>query len=126
MSAGKFGECRQMMDPLGLDRSWPRWFVPFRPRFAFREQPLLELRDNLGILAMGGDDDAQPPGQGQREEQLGVVDAERALVGEKDFEGRRAVGDDALQEFGRLVVPAGHPHVEGVIAGRSPGRLGFP
>ena len=33
---------------------------------------------------------------------------------------------DALQEFRRLVIPTGHAHVKGIIAGRSCSRLGLP
>ena len=46
---------------------------------------------------MGGDDDAQRFGQLQRAKQLGIVDAEGALVGEKDLERGRAVVDDRAQ-----------------------------
>ena len=97
MRAGKLRERRQVMDPLGLDRRRARRFVPFRPGLPFGEQAALKLRDDLRIFAMGGDDDAQPPGQFQRAEQLRVVDAEGALVGEEDLERRGAVGDDAPQ-----------------------------
>ena len=81
--AGQLGERRQMMHSLGLDRRRPRRLVPLGPGLALGQQSLLQLRDQLRVLAMRGDDDAQPPGQLQRAEQLAVVDAEGALVGEE-------------------------------------------
>ena len=56
------------------------------------------------VLAVGGDDHAQFLRQSQRVEELGVVDAERAFVGEEDFERRDAALHDLPQLlFGRGV-----------------------
>ncbi len=75
---------------------------------------------------MGRDDHAPAPRQLKRAVQLGVVDAERSLVGQKDFERSRSVVDDAAELAFRRVDEARHAHVEGIIASRLSGRLRFP
>ena len=94
MGAGQLGERHQVMHALGLDRRRPRRLVPLGAGLALGQQLPLQLRDERLVLAVGGDDHAQLLGQRQRVIQLGVVDAEGALVGQEDLERRDAVGDD--------------------------------
>src|SRR6516225_3704664 len=101
-----------MMYALGFDRYGARRFVPLWPGFAVGEQALLELRDDLRVFAVGGDDHPEAAGYFQRPEELGVVDAEGPLVGEKHLERCRAVSDNALQNVGCLFIPARHTHVK--------------
>ena len=58
------------------------------------QQFLLPLGDERLVLAMRRDDDAEVLRQLERAVKLGVVNAERALVGEEDFEGADAAFDD--------------------------------
>ena len=71
--------------------------MAFRSGHARGEQLARALGDERLVFAMRGDDDAQLLRQLQRAIQLRVVDAERAFVGEEDFERADAARDDLAE-----------------------------
>src|ERR1043166_6205595 len=92
--AGHLSKRCQMMNAFRLNARWPRGLVPFGARFAFAQEALLVLCDQLRILTVSCDDDTEIAGQLQRLIQFAVVDAKCALVREKTLEGRRSVSHD--------------------------------
>ena len=85
--------------------------------FAGGEQFLAAFGDERFVLAMRGDDDAEFLRQFERAIKFRVVHAERAFVGEKDFERTDAALDDFAELLFGLVVKFRHAHVEREIAG---------
>ena len=118
-----------MRGAVGLHLLRAAGLVPFGPRLALGEQLGLQLRHQLGVLAMGGDHHAQFPGQLQRVIQRRVLDAEGALVRQEHLEGGHAVRHQLAQGLLGALVPACHADVEGVVAGAVSGghlRPGVP
>ncbi len=58
-------ESQQVMHPFGLDNRRTAFVVPFRPSLAFGQQLVLQLRDQVRVLAMGGRNDPKFLGQPQ-------------------------------------------------------------
>ncbi len=123
---GHFRKGHQVMHALGFDHRRAAFVMLAGIGLAGGDQFPRPRLHQCRILAMRGDDDAQVFGQFKRVIKLGVVDAERALVGEKDFEGTDAAPDDFAQLVRGLLVKARHAHVERVIARGFPLGLGHP
>ena len=84
--AGQFGEGHQMMHAFRFDERRAALVMLLRAGLAGGEQFLLPLGDERLVFAMRGDDHAEFLRELQRAIKLRVVDAERAFVGEEDFE----------------------------------------
>src|SRR6516225_9989930 len=125
-SARVFQEGGETMGAFGFDRFRAARLVKLRARFAFGEVLLLKAGDEFGIFAMRGDDDAEFFRQRKGLEHLSIIDAEEVLVGQEDFEGGRAVGDNFTELRFGVVDEFGDRHVEGVIAGGMAGGFGLP
>src|SRR5208282_4747529 len=91
--------------------------MPFWTCFALGEQSLLQTANQLSVLAMRGDDDAQFLCQGERQIHLAIVDAEEVFVSKKNFEGSGSVAHNLAQLGLSVLIEPGHGHVEGIIAG---------
>src|ERR1700739_3116169 len=89
-----FKESSEADGAFGFDRFWPAGLMPFRAGLAFREQFLLQTGDEFRIFTMGGNNDAEAPGKFQGLVHFAVIDSKEILVGEKNFEGSRAIGND--------------------------------
>ena len=116
-------EGHQVMDAFGLDDGRPAVVMPFGPGLALGQQLVLQLQDQVRVLAMRGRDDPELPGQPQSPVKLLVGEAERALVGQVDLEAADAAFDDLHQLPLRRLVAARYGHVEGEVAGAV--ALGF-
>ena len=104
------------MHAFGFDDRRPAPIMIFRPGFSLGQQQRLLLRDQIGVFAMGGGDDAQFAGQAQRLEKLLVGHAQRALVGQEHFEtATPRLTISRKSPIGGGVVTR-HAHVEGKIA----------
>src|SRR5271165_7182612 len=90
--------------------------MPLWPFFALGEQRLLQAADQLSVLAMSGDDDAQFLRQSERLIHLAIVHAKEVFVRKKNFEGRRSVAHDLAQLGLSVLIEPTHRHVKGVIA----------
>ena len=101
-------------------------FMPLRPRLALGQQTLLQAADELGVFAVGGDDDPQFLRQPQGLVHLAIVHTEKVLVSEEDLERSDTVGDDLAQLPFGLRFESRHRHVEGVVAGAGACRLALP
>ena len=64
--AGHFGERHQVMHAFGFDDAAAGSSMPFGSGLAFAEQFLLQLENQIGVLAMRGDDHAELLCQPQR------------------------------------------------------------
>ena len=117
--SGHLGESHEMVAAFGFDGDGAGRFVPLGTDLSFRDESGLGLGHEVGVFAVGGDDDAQFFGEGEGGVEFGVIDSERSFVGKKDFErGDAVVGNDGAElGFGEIVV-AGDAHMEGVVAGR--------
>ena len=85
---GELGESGEMVYPLGLDQRRTALVVLGGVGLAGGEEFLLALEHEGFVFAVGGDDDAEFLGQFERGVELGVVDAEGPLVGQKYFKRR--------------------------------------
>src|ERR1700736_1391675 len=90
--------------------------MPFWTCFALSQQCLLQTADQLRILAMSGDDDAQFLRQGERLIHLAIVHGREVFVRKKNLEGGGSVAHDLPQLGLRVLIEPGHGHVKGVIA----------
>ena len=88
--AGQLGKRHQVVHALGLDGGRAALVVLAGVGLAGGEQFLAALGDQRLVFAVRGDDHAEFLRELERAVELGVVDAERALVGEEDFEGADA------------------------------------
>src|SRR5690554_2086523 len=122
LGAGELHERGEVVGAVRLHPLGATGLVPLRADLAFRQQARLQLRHDLVVLAVGSHHHAQLPRQPERLEQLLVVHAEEALVGEEDLERRHAVLHQLAQGGFRLIVELGDAYVEGVIAGAVAGR----
>ena len=100
--------------------------MPFGPGLSFRQQLLLQACDKFRVLAMRGDNHAQPFGKLQSLIHFAVIDAEEVLVREKDFERCGAVRHNLPQLRFGLLHELGYRHVEGVVARAFAFGLGLP
>src|ERR1700693_5697897 len=90
--------------------------MPLWTCFARGEQRLLQTADQLSVLAMSGDDNAQFLRQSECLIHLAVVHAKEVFVRKKNFEGSRSVAHDLAQLGLSVLIEPAHRHVEGVIA----------
>ena len=123
---GELGKGHQVVHTLGFDGRRPAFVMLGRAGFAGGEQLLAALGHQRLVFTVGGDDDAELLGELERPVKLGVVDAERVLVGEEDFEGTNAAPDNLAQLPFRFLVKLRHAHVEREIAGRLAYSLAHP
>ena len=91
--------------------------MPFGACLAVGKKKLLQLTDQLSILAVRGGDYAEFRGQLEGVKHLFVIDAEEVLIGEKDFEGCGSVVNDFAELSLGLAVVARDGHMECVVAG---------
>ena len=124
--AGVFKESGETVGAFGLDGFRAAGLVPLRTRFAFSEELLLKAGDKFGVFAMGRDNDAETPGEGQGLVHFAVVDAKEIFVSEEDFEGGSAVGNDFAKLGFGFGDELGDGHVEGVVTGALAGGFGLP
>ena len=117
MGSGQFGKGAQMTDSVCLHAPRPRWLVPLRPGLSIGDQLLLHRIDRLGILAVGGDDDTEFPGNLHEFKKLLVGDIEGTLVGKEDLETRDAVIGNQVTDLllGDIIEPH-HREMKGEIA----------
>ena len=78
--------------------------VVYDAGFAFGNQLLLQLGHKRYILAVGGDDHSQRFGQPHRGEQFGVIDTQRPLVCQENFERRKPGLDDLRMFRGNVIL----------------------
>lgn len=125
-SAGIFEEGGETVGAFGFDGFWTAGLVPFGTSFAFGEELLLKASDEFGVFTVGGDNDAEPFGEGEGLKHFGVVNTEEILVGQENFEGGGAVGNDFAKLGFGITDELGDGHVEGVVAGGMAGGFGLP
>src|SRR5580692_3993797 len=90
--------------------------MPLWTCFALGEQRLLQTADQLSVLAMSGNDDAQFLRQSERLIHLAIVHAKEVFVRKKNFEGSRSVAHDLAQLGLSVLIEPTHRHMKGVIA----------
>ena len=109
------GECREaaeVVDPAGFHDRWPRRSVPLGSGAIRSEEGALHRVNGLRVLAVRRHDDAELLGQRHRGEEVFVREIQRALVREKDLEGRDAVVHDPSELLADLWVEAHDGHVK--------------
>ena len=120
-----FEKGRERPVPSASTDSRAAGLMPLGAGLSLREQALLQPPDELRVLAVRGDDDAELLRQAERLIHLAIVDAEEVLVGEEDLEGADAIADDLAQLRFGLVVELRDRHVEGVVARARPSAFDF-
>src|SRR5271166_3472500 len=90
--------------------------MPLWTCFALGKQRLLQTADQLSVLAMSGDNDAQFLRQSERLIHLAIVHAKEVFVRKKNFEGSRSVAHDLAQLGLSVLIEPAHRHMKGVIA----------
>ena len=106
------GEREEMVDAFGLDERRAALVVLRGIGLAGGEEFSATLGDKGFVFAMGGDDDAEFLGELERSVEFGVVDAERTLVGEEDFERADPAPHDLAELRLGGGVELGDTHVE--------------
>ena len=124
--AGELGKRHQVVHALGLDDRRAALVVLAGIGLAGGEEFLAALEDEGLVFAVGGDDHAEFPGELEGAVELGVVDAEGALVGEENFERRDAPRDDLAELRLGGGVELRDAHVKREVARRFPCGLGVP
>ena len=89
--------------------------MPFRAGFALREKFLLQLENQVRVLAMRGRDHSELLGELKRFVKFFIGNSKSAFVGEKDFEAANAPFDDFDQLPLGLRIVAGDAQVEGEV-----------
>jgi len=91
--------------------------VPLRTGLALGDEFLPHLGNQIRIFARRGDNHAEFLGERECLIELRILKAERALVGEENFEWRDGLlRHDGFQTVGGSVVKPSHAHVERVVA----------
>ena len=90
--------------------------MPFRAGFALREKFLLQLENQVRVLAMRGRDHSELLGELKRFVKFFIGNSKSAFVGEKDFEAAETAFDNFRELLFRRVVVARHAHVEREVA----------
>src|SRR6267142_2427148 len=99
----------------GFDRFGTAGFVPFGAGPPIREQLLLQTGYEFRVFTVRGDNHSEALGEFEGLVHFGVIDAKKVFVGEKEFERRRAVGDNLSQLRFRFLHKLGYRHVKGVV-----------
>src|SRR6267142_5583622 len=100
----------------GFDRFGAAGLMPFGADPPFCEQLLLQTRYEFRVFTVRGDNHSKALGEFEGLVHFGVIDTEKVFVGEKDFERRRAVGNNLSQLRLRLFHKLGDRHMESVVA----------
>src|SRR5712664_1096799 len=121
-----FKECCEVARAFSFDRFGTAGFVPFGAGPPFREQFLLQTGYEFRVFTVRGDNHSEALGEFEGLVHFGVIDAKKVLVGEKEFERRRAVGDNLSQLRFRFLHKLGYRHVKGVVTRALSVGLRFP
>ena len=100
--------------------------MPFRTSLAPGEQFLLQPRNQFCIFAVRGHNYSKPLRKFQRLVHFAIIDAEKILVSEKNFERGRSIVNDLAQLRFCFFDKLRHRHVKRVVAGALAFRLRFP
>src|SRR5467141_3159361 len=100
----------------GFDRFGAAGLMPFGADPPFCEQLLLQTSYEFRVFTVRGNDHSEALGKFEGLVHFAVIDTEKVLVGEKDFERQSAVVNNLSQLRFRFFHKLGDRHMESVVA----------